>query len=135
MKQQFHPAALYSSRKACFRFTMFFLFIVLFSSCGDNARQKDEAKGSECLAKARVALAQDDYATARNAIDTLRAKYPLALKVREEAILTLDSIEIAAAGKDMNQDTISPDRKEEASVRHKFYLRKLDFDKRNFQKR
>lgn len=111
-----------------------------------SGSSNEEAGGAECLAKARAQLADKDFAGARASIDTLRTKFAMAFNAREEGILLLDSIEIAAAGHDLQvaSDAITASQKfpsdslqfmkEEAEQKIKFYTKKLAHDKANFKK-
>lgn len=105
--------------------------LTLFS-CKSKS-EKDEEKGMECLKEARAFLASRQYGKARQAIKDLRKLYPLAFEAREEAILTLDSVEIAAAS-DVS-DSASKDAKQDAALRLKFFTRKLSYDRKNYRKR
>lgn len=120
------------------------LLVIILAAC--NNEQDIEAKGEGCLQVARQALMSGEYETARTAIDSLRAKFPLALNAREAAILLLDSVELEAskhqllvADKD-RKDSIRFSRHdldsiqfeyEEALQKIKFYRHKLKHDQAN----
>lgn len=119
--------------------------LIAASSCSKS--NKDEAKGYECLSKARDMLSFGRFDDARASIDELREKFPLAFNAREEGILLLDSIELECAKKDLQNalayltdSTNTQHRdsmefaKEEAQQKIRFYTTKLENDKTNFEK-
>ena len=59
-------------------------------------RQNDEIAGAQALANARRRLNARDYEGARRIIRTMRHTHPLALTARENGILLMDSIDLAA---------------------------------------
>lgn len=119
---------------------------ILAFSASCSGSSSEETGGANCLAKARAQLADNDFAGAKASIDTLRTKFAMAFNAREEGILLLDSIEIAAAQHDLqtvsaeiaaNTQTPSDSMqflKEEAEQKIKFYTKKLAHDKANFKK-
>lgn len=93
------------------------------TSCQSNdprskARRSDEAHASELLIQARQALSAHDIPQARKLVQDIRHNYPLAISVRRQAILFVDSIDIENA------------RQEGDSEKLKFYMRKLKYDSR-----
>ena len=83
-----------------------------------KARQADEAAAVVMLDKARAALAIDSTALARDIIKTMRRQHPLALTARKQGILLMDSVDIADARLNGDEDM------------YKFYQRKLKYDKK-----
>jgi len=73
----------------------FILLIAVSFATGCNAPTSDaEEKAGIMLDEARVLLANQNYAAARDTILSLRSQYPTALAARRAAILTLDSVEL-----------------------------------------
>ncbi len=95
--------------------------VATLASCGPN-QQDPEVMGQQMLNEARTLLSQGNTDAARDTIMSLRQRYPLAIQVRRQAILTLDSIELQAA------------RNEGDSLKIEFYTRKIEFDKENNNK-
>ena len=73
-----------------------------FTSC-QSKQDSDADEAASLLADARTALAEKRYDDARSAIMHLRQDYPTAIDVRREAILTLDSVELLEAKRDIAQ--------------------------------
>lgn len=71
------------------------------------------------LEQARTLMKEGNNAAARDTILSLRKRFPRAIEARRQAILTLDSVELADAT--LLQDTLKLE----------FYRRKLQFDKEN----
>lgn len=99
-----------------------------------------EAEGQVILAKARAALAHQDFETARREVGQLRNRCKLAYDARNAGILLLDSIEIADAQSRLAEvnrqlDTAVPPSdslqalQEELTMRVNFFKRKLAHDK------
>ncbi len=98
--------------------------IFAFVACKQNANnsvdkeENEEQAGMKMLEKARNQLGKSDTEAARNTIMDLRKQYPLAIEARKQAILTLDSIELAAA------------KLENDTLKVQFYQQKIIFDKK-----
>ena len=118
--------------------------ILLLNACTSpnkwsSVRQSDEEKGKILLKKSRDLLKIAEYDDAESSIVYLRKRYPMALSVREEAILLLDSINLARADHnlrllenvskcDKNRDSLRTHFKQ-VDMQRKFYARKLIHDK------
>ena len=89
-----------------------------FSSCKETPPGDDE-QGYAMLEQARTLMKEGNNAAARDTILSLRKRFPRAIEARRQAILTLDSVELADAT--LLQDTLKLE----------FYRRKLQFDKEN----
>lgn len=109
-----------------------------------KARTEMEAQAQVCLKDARAALERADYATARAKVEEIRSRYNLALDAREEAILFMDSVDVRQATQELqhvNQQVHSqPENRDslkavadELNQKIKFYLRKLEHDRKNRQ--
>ena len=61
-----------------------------------SRRLADESAGQAALARARQQLATQHYDSARATIRTMRRAHPHALTAREDGILLMDSIDLAA---------------------------------------
>ena len=59
-------------------------------------RQADESAGQQALMRARDQLEAHDYEGARATLRAMRRTHPLALTARENGILLMDSIDLAA---------------------------------------
>lgn len=94
--------------------------LVSLGACQSQTENPEE-KGQELLNQARNLLEQGNTNAARDTILSLRQRYPLAIEVRRQAILTMDSIELKAAI--TAGDTLKID----------FYKRKTAFDKEHIQ--
>lgn len=102
------------------RITILFVSAMLMVACGGNDAEK---QGARMLQQSRTALAQKNYAAARDTILSLRRNYPTAIEARKQALLLLDSIEMLAA-----QDSLAVADSadwERLDVKAKFYARKL----------
>ena len=94
-------------------------FVPLFMlSCSKPAN--DEVQGAKMLREARALYADGHYDAARDSILSLRQHFPMALEARRQAILLLDSIELAAAEGD--------------TLKQEFYRRKISFDIERFER-
>ncbi len=134
------------------KFTLAAVCLLCLAGCqNDNkkagwskARTEMEAQAQVCLKDARAALERADYATARAKVEEIRSQYNLALNAREEAILFMDSVDMRQATQELqrvnqlihtqpeNQDSLKA-AADELSQKIKFYLRKLEHDKKNRQ--
>ena len=110
-----------------------------------SRRLADESAGRAALARARQQLATQHYDSARATIRTMRRAHPHALTAREDGILLMDSIDLAATRTAIDQlETAphSPDIPDAHSRRQgspaqpelyrhlRFYERKLQHDHR-----
>jgi len=100
------------------------LMLMLCACGGDDANRK----ASSMLSDARFALKYGHYSEARDSILSLRQKYPTAIEVRRQAILLLDSIEMAAAADSMKN--AEGEEWERLHVKQQFFERKLIEDKK-----
>lgn len=100
------------------------LSIVLFASCSANY----DEKAAVMLEQSRAALAQKQYAAAKDTILSMRVRYPEAIEARKQGILLLDSIEMEAAADSMLNAT--GDEWERLQVKKQFFERKLQEDKK-----
>ena len=99
--------------------------LLLLGACGgDNTNEK----AARMLSDARFALRYKHYADARDSIFSLRQKYPTAIEVRKQAILLLDSIEMAAAADSMQN--AQGEEWERLNIKQQFFERKLLEDKK-----
>mgnify|MGYP000904432492 CR=1 FL=1 len=71
-------------------------------------RQNDEIAGAQALDNARRRLNARDYEGARRIIRAMRHAHPLALTARENGILLMDSIDLAATRTAIDQLERSP---------------------------
>lgn len=105
-------------------------------------RQNDEAKAEMYLKEARAALIVGDVEAAEMQIQTLRDSCRYALEAREQALLLMDSIDLFAAGKELQKmDSLirrtrpqaipqeQKDKYNDLFRKVKFYQRKLQHDK------
>ena len=125
--------------------------VLLCASCHEKTpkvssrRLADESAGRAALARARQQLATQHYDSARTTIRTMRRAHPHALTAREDGILLMDSIDLAATRTAIDQlETAphSPDVPDAHSRRQgstalpelyrrlRFYERKLQHDHR-----
>ncbi|MBO7068913.1 MAG: hypothetical protein J6W52_09605 [Bacteroidaceae bacterium] len=107
--------------------SIFFLSALLLLLCacgGDDANQK----ASFMLSEARFALSCKQYSQARDSILALRQKYPTAIQVRKQAILLLDSIEMAVAADSLQY--VQGEEWERLHIKQQFFERKLLEDKK-----
>ena len=110
-----------------------------------SRRLADESAGRAALARARQQLATQHYDSARATIRTMRRAHPHALTAREDGILLMDSIDLAATRTAIDQlekAPHSPDVPDAHSHRQgstalpelyrrlRFYERKLQHDHR-----
>ncbi len=100
------------------------LVAMLFASCSAN----DDEKAAAMLAQSRAALAQKQYAAAKDTILSMRIRYPEAIEARKQGILLLDSIEMEAAADSMLNAT--GDEWERLQIKKQFFERKLQEDKK-----
>ena len=100
------------------------LLLMLCACGGDDANQK----ASRMLSEARLALKYNHYSEARDSILSLRQKYPTAIEVRKQAILLLDSIEMAAAADSLQY--VQGEEWERLHIKQQFFERKLLEDKK-----
>lgn len=88
-------------------YKIFFVAAATFGlacSCGDGNKEPDyEQQGQVWLDLARTSLRDTDYQLARIYIDSLRTRCSMALNAREEAIILLDSIDLAEAREQLHQ--------------------------------
>ncbi|EJX08371.1 hypothetical protein, secreted [gut metagenome] len=122
---------------------------LLSSSCGDKKsaydkeREAAETNGKACLTTARAALAENDFQTAREAVEKMRKEYRLAINARAEGILLMDSINLLEAEHELKivdkalRDENAKDKDslqiafDDLFQKSKFYKRKLEHDKKN----
>lgn len=110
-----------------------------------SRRLADESAGQAALVRARQQLATQHYDSARATIRTMRRAHPHALTAREDGILLMDSIDLAATRTAIDQlekAPHSPDISDAHSRRQgstalpelyrrlRFYERKLQHDHR-----
>lgn len=100
------------------------LVVILFASCSASYDEKAAAM----LAQSRAALAQKQYAAAKDTILSMRVRYPEAIEARKQGILLLDSIEMEAAADSMLNAT--GNEWERLQVKKQFFERKLQEDKK-----
>lgn len=101
------------------------LLLLSLMACSGN---KEEQKAMRMLGDARFALKHQHFAEARDSILSMRRQHPTALEARRQAILLLDSIEMAAAADSLKQAE-GPEW-ERLNMKVKFYERKLQEDKK-----
>lgn len=90
---------------------------LLLLSCAKEATPEQQA--AERLDEARTLLANGNAQAAKDTILSMRRQFPTAIAVRRQAILTLDSVELALA------------IEEQDSLRTMFYIRKIQHDEAN----
>ena len=110
-----------------------------------SRRLADESAGQAALARARQQLATQHYDSARATIRTMRRAHPHALTAREDGILLMDSIDLAATRTAIDQLEKTPhspgvpdthSRRQGSTAlpelyrRLRFYERKLQHDHR-----
>lgn len=110
-----------------------------------SRRLSDESAGQAALARARQQLATQHYDSARATIRTMRRAHPHALTAREDGILLMDSIDLAATRTAIDQLEKTPhspgvpdthSRRQGSTAlpelyrRLRFYERKLQHDHR-----
>lgn len=96
----------------------------------ETNREEAEREGQELLQQARKALAKKNYIEARQTVMRLRKETPLALDARRQAILVLDSVELAAANDSVG--FVQEEDMERMSLKQKFYERKLQEDLKSY---
>lgn len=99
--------------------------LLLLSACGSDNTSENAAR---LLSDARIALRYKHYAEAKDSILSLRQKYPTAIEARKQAILLLDSIEMAAAADSMQN--AQGEEWERLHIKQQFFERKLLEDKK-----
>lgn len=97
--------------------------LLFLAAC--SAPTPDE-KGAAMLKEARYAYHHHLYDEARDTILSLRRNYPTAIEARRQAILLLDSIEIAAAADSLR--ILTGEEWERMDVKKQFFERKLQED-------
>ena len=123
--------------------------VLLACSCGRSDGTADlERQGQRWLDLARASLRDADYPLARTYVDSLRVRCPLALNAREEAIILLDSINLAEACEQLGEadflarqtgiDYLARDsfetRLDRAQAKVRFFERKMQYDKEHKEK-
>jgi hypothetical protein len=99
--------------------------LLMLCACGgEDANQK----AASMLSDARTALCHKRFSEARDSIFSLRQKYPTAIKARKQAILLLDSIEMAAAADSLQY--VQGEEWERLHIKQQFFERKLLEDKK-----
>lgn len=99
--------------------------LLMLCACGGDSADK---KASQMLTEARLALKYGHYSAAKDSILSMRSKYPTAIKARRQAILLLDSIEMAAAADSLKN--AEGEEWERLHVKQQFFERKLLEDKK-----
>ena len=120
--------------------------LLMLSGCGSKPSTPDyEQQGQRWLALARASLRDADYSLARVYIDSLRARCAMALNAREDAIILLDSIDLAEAREQLGEaeymakqtglDYIARDsfdtRLDRARAKVHFFEEKIQYDKQH----
>ncbi len=82
-----------------------------------EAKPDVEAEAAVMLSQARSLLEQGNVSAARDTILAMRERYPLAKEARSQAVLTLDSVDLASAVL------------EDDSLKIEFCTRKIEEDK------
>ena len=98
--------------------------LLMLCACGDDANQK----AFSMLSEARYLFHHGHYADAKDSIMALRQNYPTAIEVRKQAILLLDSIEMAAAADSLQY--VQGEEWERLHIKQQFFERKLLEDKK-----
>lgn len=126
--------------KYCFVMSIVALVVC---SCGGSETPDYERQGQRWLGLARASLRDADYSLARVYVDSLRTRCKMALNAREEAILLLDSIDLAEAREQLGEaefmarqaglDYIARDsfetRLDRAQAKVRFFEKKIQYDK------
>ncbi|MBQ8098121.1 MAG: hypothetical protein IJ244_01195 [Bacteroidaceae bacterium] len=122
--------------------------LVLALAFGCKPKADPEVGGRLLLSQARAALNINDYTQAKQCIEQLRKDFPLALNAREEAILLLDSVNLAEAHVELqlweeklqqpglsriDVDTLDFNR-DEAQQKVRFFEKKIEVDKGKLRK-
>ena len=102
------------------------LALALMGLAACSSGNKEEQQASRMLGDARFALRHGHYDEARDSILSMRRQHPTALQARRQAILLLDSIEMAAAADSLKQAE-GPEW-ERLDMKVKFFERKLQED-------
>ncbi|MCR5433158.1 MAG: hypothetical protein K6F20_02045 [Bacteroidaceae bacterium] len=102
------------------------LALALMGLAACSSGNKEEQLASRMLGDARFALRHGHYDEARDSILSMRRQHPTALQARRQAILLLDSIEMAAAADSLKQAE-GPEW-ERLDMKVKFFERKLQED-------
>ena len=102
------------------------LALALMGLTACSSGNKEEQLASRMLGDARFALRHGHYDEARDSILSMRRLHPTALQARRQAILLLDSIEMAAAADSLKQAE-GPEW-ERLDMKVKFFERKLQED-------
>lgn len=80
------------------------IVMLMASGCDSKPSTPDyEQQGQRWLTLARASLRDADYSLARVYIDSLRTRCAMALNAREDAILLLDSIDLAEAREQLGE--------------------------------
>ncbi len=106
-------------------FIAFFAAMTCLASCNQTSQ---EAKAEVLLQESRQLLTEGRYDAARNNIMNLRKQYPTAIQARAQALLLLDSVEMAATIDSIGRAT--GEEWKRLSVKKQFYERKLQEDKK-----
>lgn len=101
-----------------------FALLLMLCACSDVVNQK----AYDMLSSARYLFHHGHFAEAKDSILALRQKYPTAIEVRKQAILLLDSIEMAAAADSMQY--VQGEEWERLHIKQQFFERKLLEDKK-----
>ncbi len=125
---------------------MVLLLAAILAGCDNKVDPNLDAW--KILDDSRSALNEGNFAESKALIDTLRKRFPMALNAREDAILLLDSINLAEARVELDtcmarlnqpdlsriaQDTLNFNL-DEAQQKVRFFEKKLDHDISNRQK-
>ncbi len=86
-------------------------------ACTKSHQPTEEEQGEAMLNEARQLLQSGNTTAARDTIMSLRKRFPRAIEARKQAILTLDSVELADA------------RAEGDTLKIDFFERKIGIDK------
>lgn len=129
------------------RVDIFFVLLaaLIMASCGSPEETDCELQGQRWVSKARNSLVDADYTLARIYIDSLRTRCKMALNAREDAILLLDSIDLAEAREQLHRaefmasqeglnymarDSVNTNL-DRAQAKVLFFEKKLEYDKAN----
>lgn len=120
---------------------LFALFCGMLTAC-NAPEDKSEELGQAYLQKARVALRDKNFNSAKQFIKEMRDSVPLAIEARKSGILLMDSIELHIAQEELNvlnqqllkQGENAPDsvrfKFEQTCQKIKFYIRKIAHDRK-----
>ena len=106
----------------------YLLPLMLLGLMACSSGNKEEQKAMRMLGDARFALNHQHYDEARDTILSMRRQHPTAIEARRQAILLLDSVEMAAAADSLKQAE-GPEW-ERLDMKVKFYERKLQEDQK-----